>query len=69
MQKSTYLILAAMALALVLVAGATVQTAQARIECTNNGGQTPNGQQGKDRCNNNAMENLNPSGKPPGGWN
>jgi len=42
-------------------------TAGAKIVCTNPGGNTPSGQQGK--CNGQALENLNPAGHAPPGQN
>ena len=67
----TFAAVAAMVVALSLaltVASIAIPT-EAKIECENTGGHTPEGQQGKDKCGVPALVNKNPADKEPGGWN
>ncbi len=64
--KVTFAALAvAMALALVFaIAPATISSAEAKIECRNPGGQTPQG-----NCQGEALARVNPAGHEPPGQN
>jgi hypothetical protein len=68
--KVTFAALAAMAvvLSVAMLVSSVAAPVAAKIECENRGGQTPEGQQGKDKCRGPALENKNPAGKEPGGW-
>ena len=57
------------ALSLALTVPSIAIPTEAKIECENPGGQTPEGQQGKDKCRGPALVNKNPADKEPGGWN
>jgi formylmethanofuran:tetrahydromethanopterin formyltransferase len=67
----TFAAVAAMAVLLssALLVSSLASPAEAKIECKNPADKTPTGQQGKDRCRGQALDNENPSGHEPGGWN
>jgi hypothetical protein len=54
----------AVVLSVAMLASSVAAPVAAKIECENRGGQTPDGQQGKDKCRGQgqALDNENPSG-------